>query len=75
MLSVDQITHEALSLPNDLRIQLVEKLLASLETSVDEVIQSEWLAKAKQRQEDIRNGIVQPIPGEEALAQVRRALS
>ena len=71
-MSIDQLTQEALSLPSDLRLQLVEKLLASLE--VDDSIQSEWLAEAEQRRDDIRNGLVQPIPGDEALAQVRQLL-
>ena len=71
-MSIEQLTQEALSLPQDMRLQLVESLLNSLE--VDESIQSEWLAEAKKRNNEIRNGLVQPIPGEEALAQVRQLL-
>lgn len=71
-MSIEQLTKEALSLPQDMRLQLVESLLNSLE--VDESIQSEWLAEAKKRNNEIRNGLVQPIPGEEALAQVRQIL-
>lgn len=74
-MSIEQLTQEVLSLPHDLRLQLVEQLLASLEVDIDETIQSEWLAEAKQRRDDIRNGVVQTIPGEEALAQVRQLLS
>ena len=71
-MSIEQLTQEALSLPKDLRLQLVEKLLDSLE--VDESIQSEWLVEAEKRRNEIRNGLVQPIPGEEALAKVRQIL-
>ena len=71
-MSIDQLTQEALSLPKDLRLQLVESLLKSLE--VDESIQSEWLVEAKKRRNEIRNRLIQPIPGEEALAQVRQIL-
>ena len=71
-MSIDQLTQEALSLSDDLRLQLAEKLLASLE--VNESIQAEWLAEAQKRKNAIRNGLVQPIPGEEALAQVRQQL-
>ena len=71
-MSIEQLIQEALSLPKDLRLQLVERLLDSLE--VDESIQSEWLAEAEKRRNDIRNGLVQPIPGEEALAKVRQIL-
>lgn len=71
-MSIDQLAQQALALPGDLRLQLIETLLASFET--DDSIQSEWLVEAQKRRNDIRNGLVQPIPGEEALAQVRRRL-
>lgn len=74
-MSIEQLTQEALSLPHDLRLQLVEKLLASLEFDVDEATQSEWLTEAQRRRNEIRNGLVQPISGEEALVQARKLLS
>ncbi|WP_017327567.1 hypothetical protein [Synechococcus sp. PCC 7336] len=40
-MSIDQLMQEALSLPNNLRLQLAEELLASLEAEVDETIQSD----------------------------------
>ncbi len=73
-MSIDQLTQEALSLPNDLRLQLVEALLVSLEDVIDDAIQSEWLLEAQKRRDEIRTGLVQPIPGDEALAQVRELL-
>lgn len=72
-MSIDQLAQEALSLPSDLRLQLVETLLASFEA--DQSIESAWLAEARKRRNDIRNGLVQLIPGEEALAQVRQRLN
>jgi Putative addiction module component len=72
MLSIEQITQGALSLPNTLRVFLVEKLIESLEFDVDEAIQASWTAAAKQRCEEIRTGVVQSIPGDEALVQVRQ---
>jgi Putative addiction module component len=74
MLSIEQITQAALSLPNTLRVLLVEQLIESLEFDVDEAIQASWTAAAKQRREEIRTGVVQSIPGDEALAQVRQLL-
>lgn len=64
---------EALSLLNDLRLQPVEKLLDSLEIEVDKSIQSKWLLEAQKRRQDIRNGLLQPIPDEKALVQVRQS--
>ena len=74
-MSIAQLMQEALSLPSNLRMQLVEELIASLEIDEDETIRSEWLAEAQKRRNDIRDGMVQPIPGEEALAQVRALLN
>jgi len=74
-MSIDQLMQEALSLPSNLRMQLVEELIASLEIDEDETIRSEWLAEAQKRRDDIRNEMVQPIPGEEALAKVRALLN
>ena len=70
-MSIDQLIQKALSLSNELKLQLVEELLASFE--VDKSIQAEWLTEAHKRRNDIRNRLVQPIPGEEALAQVRHS--
>ena len=74
MLSIEQITAAALSLPNDQRIRLVEQLIESFESQVDETVQATWVAEAKRRRDEIRGGAVQPIPGEEALARVRNML-
>ncbi len=74
MRTVDELITEALSLPSASRMLLVEKLIESLEFDVDETLQTLWIIEAKQRRDEIRTGIVQPIPGEEALSQVRRLL-
>lgn len=74
-MSIDQLTQEALALPNELRFQLIEALLASFEDNIDTNIQSEWLLEAQKRRDEIRTGSVQPIPGEDALAQVREVLN
>jgi len=65
---------DALSLPSPLRALLAEKLVERLEFDVDDTVQTLWLNEAKQRRDEIRSGVVQPISGEEALAQVRRLL-
>jgi len=67
MLSVEQLIQEALSLPNDTRVFLVEKLMESLESDIDENTQSLWNIEAKKRRDEIRNHTVELIPGELAL--------
>lgn len=75
MVSIEQLMQAALSLPNALRAQLAERLVESLEFELDGTVQKLWTAEAKQRRDEIRNGIVEPIAGEEALAQIRRIVS
>jgi len=74
MLSIERLMKEALSLPNGLRAQLAEMLVESLEFDVDGTVQKLWTVEAKQRRDEIRSGMVEPIPGEEALAQIRQII-
>jgi hypothetical protein len=71
MLSLEQLTQEALALPSAKRAMLVE----SLEFDIEPVIQAAWTDEAKRRRDEIHRGKVQPISGEEALAQVRQLLN
>lgn len=74
MRSIEQLTEEILSLPSGSRALLADKLVESLEFDTDSAIQEIWLAEAKRRRDEVQNGSVEPIPGEEALAQVRRLI-
>jgi putative addiction module component (TIGR02574 family) len=74
MQSIEQLTKEILSLPSVSRALLAEKLVESLEFDTDPTVQAAWVTEAKRRRDEVRNGSVTPIPGEEALAQVRQLL-
>jgi hypothetical protein len=74
MRSIEQLTEEILSLPNESRALLADKLVESLEFDTDSATQAVWVNEAKRRRDEVRNGSVQPIPGEDALAQVRRLI-
>ena len=74
MLSVEQLIQEALALPSESRVFLVEQLIASLEFDINETNQSIWIAEAKKRRDEIRSNLVESIPGEVALAEVRKIL-
>jgi hypothetical protein len=67
MLSVEELIQEALSLPNATRVFLVEKLIESLESDIDQNIQKSWNTEAKKRRDEIRNHTVEPISEEIAL--------
>ncbi|MCF2971363.1 addiction module protein [Synechococcus sp. Nb3U1] len=74
MRSIEQLTEELLALPSVSRALLAEKLVESLEFDTDPTIRAAWITEAKKRRDQVRDGSAQPIPGEEALAQVRRLL-
>ncbi len=74
MRSIEELTEEILALPSLSREFLAEKLVESLELESDPNIQKAWTTEAKKRRDEIRNGIVQPISGQEALEQVRQIL-
>jgi putative addiction module component (TIGR02574 family) len=72
-MTVEQIATEALGLPQEDRAELADRLVTSLDATPGGPLEKLWLAEAKRRRDDVRAGRVQPIPGEEALARVRRA--
>jgi hypothetical protein len=74
MRSLEKLTQELLSLPNAERALLAEKLVESLEFDIDPEIQTAWTSEAKKRRDEVKNGSVQTIPGDDALAQVRQLL-
>jgi hypothetical protein len=74
MRSIEQLANEILSLPSVSRALLADKLVESLEFDTDSAIQATWLTEAKRRRDEVRNGVITPIPGEEALTQVRQLL-
>jgi hypothetical protein len=65
MLSIEQLTQEALSLPSASRALLAEKLVESLEFDTAPAIQAAWTTEAKKRHLEILSGEAQPIPGEQ----------
>jgi hypothetical protein len=74
MRSIEQLVEEILSLPSASRALLADKLVESLEFDTDSAIQAVWVTEAKRRRDKVRDGSLQPISGEEALAQVRQLI-
>ena len=67
----DRVIEEALSLPADVRMSLVEKLLKSLNLPVDEEIDRLWAEEAEHRVSQIEEGKAKLVPGEEVFAKIR----
>jgi Putative addiction module component len=73
-MTIDQIAEEALALPSEARALLADRLVESLGAADISRIDMLWATEAKRRRDDVRQGRVQPIPGKEALARVRRSV-
>jgi hypothetical protein len=74
MRSIEQLTTEVLALPSESRALLAKKLVESLAFDTDETLQEIWVTEAKRRRDEVREGTVTPISGEEGFAQVRQLL-
>jgi putative addiction module component (TIGR02574 family) len=66
-----EIIRDADSLPVEERTMVVDALLRSLNPP-DPEMDRQWAAAAKQRLEQLRSGQVEPVPGEEVFARIRR---
>ena len=71
-MTAEQIAEEALALPSESRALLADRLVESLDTASLSHVDKKWLTEAKRRRDAVRSGGVQTIPGDEALAKVRR---
>ena len=74
-MTVEQIMEEILELPSEARALLADRLVESLDPAEDGCARRLWIKEALRRQEEVRSGRMQTIPGPVALAKVRRAVS
>ena len=70
--STNKVFDEALLLPSDERVSLVEKLLTSLNLPIQAEIDRLWVEEAERRVSRIESGEVELIPGEEVFAKIRQ---
>ena len=73
-MTIDQLAAEALALPSEERALLADRLVESLDSAEANRLDQLWAAEAKRRRNEVRKGSVETIPGDEALARVRRSL-
>ena len=72
-MKTDEFISTADSLPIDVRIRLIDKLLKSLNPTSKEIDEL-WAAEAERRVEEIRSGKVEPLAGEEVFKEIRERL-
>ena len=70
----DELLSRVDSLPIDLRIKLLEKILKSL-NPVSQEVDELWSEEAENRVKEIRDGKVDTIPGEKVFDEILRSYS
>lgn len=69
MIKTKELISEVVSLPIDIRMLLVNKLLESLNPAKKEIDEL-WAKEAERRVEDIKTGKVKTIPGDEVFKEI-----
>ena len=71
--TLDELKEQAAKLSDDERAELALSLIESLEAPADDDdAERAWLAEAERRADELRRGVVQPVPGDKAFARIRR---
>jgi putative addiction module component (TIGR02574 family) len=67
----DRVIDEALSLPADIRLDLIERLLVSLNLPIDAEIDRLWAEEAERRMSQIEEDQVHLVPGDEVFSKIK----
>jgi len=70
--AIDKILEEVLDLPYDMRIALLDKILASLNLPTQPEIDRLWVEETKRRIGELERGEEALIPGEDVFDRIRR---
>ena len=70
----EKVREQALNLDLDARVALARALLESLEDLSEAEDESLWFAEAERRQQEVREGRVKLVPGDEVKALLDRVL-
>lgn len=72
--TVELLAEQAMLLPGEARARLADLLVESLDGADLGQTEKLWIAKAKRRRDEVREGAVKTIPGDKALQEVRDSL-
>ncbi len=73
-LTLDQIVAEVRRLPREQSAELFDRLLADTVDTPDAEIEQAWKIETRRRIAEIESGAEPGVPGEEALAELRRVV-
>ena len=71
-LTLDQIVAEARQLPRAQSAELIDRLLADTVDAPDAAIEQAWKVETRRRIAEIESGAEPGVPGEQAMAELRR---
>lgn len=71
----EKITNDALSLPVEFRLELIDMLLKSLNIPTKPEIDKLWASEAEQRIDEIDNGSAQLVDGNDVFSRIRERLN
>ena len=72
--TVEKLVEQAMMLSGESRARLADLLVESLDAEDLGRIDRLWAAEATRRRDEVRAGLVDTVPGEEALRRVRDSL-
>lgn len=75
MTATERVMEEALSLPADARLTLIEKLVSSLNLPVDPEIERLWAEEAERRVSEVEAGKAKLVPGEVVFSRLKTKYS
>lgn len=73
--NLDKIYEEALNLPDESKALLAERIIDYLETHINPDIERIHLDAVKRRKDEIKQGKVKPIKGNDVAVMVRKIIS
>jgi putative addiction module component (TIGR02574 family) len=73
MNKADSLVAEAMSLPVEIRVQLIDRLIQSMNPTRKEIDEL-WVKEVEKRVEEIESGKVQTVPAAEVFRKIRKRL-
>jgi hypothetical protein len=73
-MTVKELEDQLSKLNESEKKELLRRLIADLDAVQDEGAERAWLEVAQQRYRELKEGIVEPVPAEKAIAKARERL-
>jgi putative addiction module component (TIGR02574 family) len=69
--TIEQLTHDALTLSEAERAHLAQTLLQSLEPGASETVEEAWDVEVSRRLDEVRQGMAQGRPADDVFRDIR----